>query len=302
MEAYPMRMRRRIVELYEQGRTTGAIAELMGTSPSGTRRVKQRLRSAGRWSRSGRGRPGQADGEGAAAARAGCRGRRRDARGLAASSTCRGRAHGRALAARAGLVLKKSRSAPPRQSPDVRERRAALHATARRARDAADLLDERAARRRTDRLYGARRRASVVDRYRTGTGRRPRCSAPSASTGPPPRSRWTARSNADVFRAYVSDVLAPQLRRGDVVVMDNLAAHKAAGVREAVEAAGAALLYLPPYSPDFNPIEQMWSKVKRHLRSAAARTVEALGRAVDDALARSPEVMPPSSDHAHPAT
>ena len=90
--------------------------------------------------------------------------------------------------------------------------------------------------------------------------------------------------DADVFRAYVSRVLVPALRPGDVVVMDNLQPHKAAGVREAVEAAGAALLYLPPYSPDYNPIENMWSKVKQHLRSAAARSFETLRDAVWAAL------------------
>jgi transposase len=90
--------------------------------------------------------------------------------------------------------------------------------------------------------------------------------------------------DADVFRTYTELVLVPALRPGDVVVMDNLQPHKAAGVREMIEAAGAALLYLPPYSPDYNPIENMWSKVKQLLRSAAARTFEALQRAVWAAL------------------
>lgn len=87
------------------------------------------------------------------------------------------------------------------------------------------------------------------------------------------------------FLAYVQRVLAPALRPGDVLVMDNLSSHKVAGVREAVEAAGAALLYLPPYSPDLNPIELAFSKLKRLLRSAAERTTEglwdALGSLVD---------------------
>jgi transposase len=90
--------------------------------------------------------------------------------------------------------------------------------------------------------------------------------------------------DADVFRAYTELVLVPALRPGDVVVMDNLQPHKAAGVREMIEAAGARLLYLPPYSPDYNPIENMWSKVKQLLRSAAARTFRALQRAVWAAL------------------
>src|SRR3712207_2288165 len=82
--------------------------------------------------------------------------------------------------------------------------------------------------------------------------------------------------NGRAFLAYVEQMLAPILRPGDVVVMDNLGSHKVAGVRAAVEARGASLLYLPPYSPDLNPIELAFSKLKRLLRSAAARTVGAL--------------------------
>jgi transposase len=91
-------------------------------------------------------------------------------------------------------------------------------------------------------------------------------------------------TDAEVFRCYVQHVLAPQLGAGDVVVMDNLQPHKASGVREMIEAAGATLLYLPPYSPDFNPIENMWSKVKQFLRSAAARTFQTLLEAIAAAL------------------
>ena len=87
-----------------------------------------------------------------------------------------------------------------------------------------------------------------------------------------------------VFRGYVERMLVPTLRPGDVVVMDNLSPHKTVGVQEAIEAAGATVRYLPPYSPDFNPIEFMWSKVKQHLRSAAARTHGQLVIAVGDAM------------------
>ena len=80
----------------------------------------------------------------------------------------------------------------------------------------------------------------------------------------------------EVFRAYVRQFLAPELKPGDVVVLDNLPAHKVAGVREAVTAAGAHLLFLPPYSPDLNPNEQLFSKLKALLRKAAARTRDAL--------------------------
>ena len=92
-------------------------------------------------------------------------------------------------------------------------------------------------------------------------------------------------TDGDVFVAYLKQVLCPQLQPGQVVIMDNLAAHKVAGVRPLIEASGARLLYLPPYSPDFNPIEQAWSKIKQVLRSAKARTVDALENAIKEALA-----------------
>ena len=82
--------------------------------------------------------------------------------------------------------------------------------------------------------------------------------------------------NGETFLAYVKQVLAPTLRPGDTVIMDNLSSHKKAGVREAIEAAGATLVYLPPYSPDLNPIELAFAKLKSLLRKAAARTVDEL--------------------------
>jgi transposase len=82
--------------------------------------------------------------------------------------------------------------------------------------------------------------------------------------------------NAEAFMAYVEQVLVPVLGVGDIVVMDNLGSHKGAAVRTAIEGAGAELRYLPPYSPDFNPIEKAFSQLKAHLRKAAERTQEAL--------------------------
>jgi transposase len=79
-----------------------------------------------------------------------------------------------------------------------------------------------------------------------------------------------------VFLAYVRSFLCPTLRPGDIVIADNLSSHKVAGVREAIEAAGATIRYLPPYSPDFNPIERLFAKLKTLLRRAATRTVGAL--------------------------
>jgi transposase len=86
--------------------------------------------------------------------------------------------------------------------------------------------------------------------------------------------------NGRAFQAYVDQVLVPELRPGDIVIMDNLGSHKGAGVRAAIEAAGARLLYLPPYSPDFNPIENAFSKLKALLRKAAERSVEGLWNAI----------------------
>jgi transposase len=90
--------------------------------------------------------------------------------------------------------------------------------------------------------------------------------------------------NGNAFLAYVEQILAPSLGPGDVVVMDNLSAHKVPGVREAIEATGANLLYLPPYSPDFNPIEQLFAKLKALLRKAAERSVDGLWRRIADLL------------------
>jgi transposase len=90
--------------------------------------------------------------------------------------------------------------------------------------------------------------------------------------------------NGTVFRAYVEQVLVPTLSSGDIVVMDNLPAHKAEGVRAAIEAAGATLRFLPPYSPDFNPIENAFAKLKALMRAHAERTVDALWQAVGDII------------------
>lgn len=91
-------------------------------------------------------------------------------------------------------------------------------------------------------------------------------------------------TDAAVFRVYVEKVLVPTLTPGEVVVMDNLGAHKVKGIREAIEGAGAQLIYLPPYSPDFSPIENGWSKLKTALRAAKARTRDALDHALQRAL------------------
>ena len=92
-------------------------------------------------------------------------------------------------------------------------------------------------------------------------------------------------TDSDIFLVFVGEVLAPTLRAGDVVIWDNLGAHRSQVVREAVESRGATVIFLPPYSPDMNPIERCWSKIKTYLRAAKARTREALETAIKQALA-----------------
>ena len=106
------------------------------------------------------------------------------------------------------------------------------------------------------------------------------------TTGLVATALFEGATNGQRFLDYVAHTLVPTLRPGDTVVLDNLCVHKVAGVRKAVEAAGARLLFLPPYSPDFNPIEQAFAKLKALLRSAAARTVTNLHRAIQNALDR----------------
>lgn len=86
--------------------------------------------------------------------------------------------------------------------------------------------------------------------------------------------------NGEAFLAWTEQFLAPELKRGDIVVMDNLGSHKVDGVRRAIEAQGASVRYLPPYSPDLNPIEQVFAKLKALLRKAQARTVQGLWDAI----------------------
>ena len=102
-----------------------------------------------------------------------------------------------------------------------------------------------------------------------------------------PQAPWLfgGAMDGELFLAWVKQGLVPCLQRDDVVVMDNLATHKVAGVREAITGARARLEYLPPYSPDFNPIEHLWSKVKQGLKSRAPRTASQLGKAAGAAFA-----------------
>ena len=152
--------------------------------------------------------------------------------------------------------------------------------------DALVFLDETAAHTNMARRYGGaprgeRCRAAVpCGHYKTTT-----VTAALRTTGLFATALLDGATNGQRFRAYVADTLVPALRPGDTVILDNLTAHKVAGVREAIEGAGARLLYLPAYSPDFNPIEMAFAKLKALLRSAAARTVTDLWAAIQTAFA-----------------
>jgi transposase len=146
-------------------------------------------------------------------------------------------------------------------------------------------IDETGASTKMARLYGRSRRGSRcrapiphghwLTTTFTAALRRTALTAPMTLDGP---------MNAVAFRAYVEQVLAPTLDPGDIVVMDNLPAHKGVAVRAAIQACGASLILLPPYSPDFNPIENAFAKFKSRLRKAAARTIETLETAIAEAF------------------
>jgi transposase len=170
--------------------------------------------------------------------------------------------------------------------PDVKEKRECWHEQlARIDPDRFVFIDESGAKTNMTRTRGrAPRGVRVIEPVPHGHWQTTTMIAAIRTTGPCAAAVVSGATDSDVFLAYVQHVLVPDLKVDDVVVLDNLQPHKAAGVREMIEAAGATLLYLPPYSPDYNPIENMWSKVKQFLRSAAARTQEALAEAVTTAL------------------
>jgi transposase len=174
--------------------------------------------------------------------------------------------------------LKKTLAAAERDRPDVAERRAVWHEQlAAESVAALVLVDESGANTKLTRLrgraLGGQRLLARVPHghYQTSTlisGLR--------LEGPCAPRLFGGPMNGEMFVAWVRQGLSPSLRPGDVVILDNLSTHKIRGVREAIEAVGARLFYLPPYSPDFNPIEPMWSKIKQILRSHAPRTEQEL--------------------------
>lgn len=146
-------------------------------------------------------------------------------------------------------------------------------------------LDESGAKTNMKRLYGwAPTAERLVDAVPGGHWQTTTMISAMGSSGVATAMVTEGPTDGLVFLGFVKHFLVPVLRKGDIVVMDNLSSHKVKGVREAIEAVGAEVWYLPPYSPDLNPIEQMWSKVKAVLRSLGRRTAKALHRAIGTAL------------------
>ncbi|MEJ2649504.1 MAG: IS630 family transposase [Sedimentisphaerales bacterium] len=146
-------------------------------------------------------------------------------------------------------------------------------------------IDESGAKTNMTRLYGrARKGQRVVDDVPSGHWSTTTMISSMRLDGSTACMVVDGATNKDIFRAYVEHILLPTLKAGDIVVLDNLSAHKNKQVKDMLESAGAQLWFLPPYSPDLNPIEQMWSKIKAILRRLKARTEEALIDAIAKAL------------------
>ena len=146
-------------------------------------------------------------------------------------------------------------------------------------------IDESGAKTNMTRLYGrGPRGARVYDRVPSGRWETTTMIAAVGRNGA--QAPWVIDGpmDGDAFAAWATEVLAPSLSPSDIVVMDNLSVHKNAAAREAIETAGAVIWFLPPYSPDLNPIEKMWSKVKAFLRKTKARDPDALYRAIGQAM------------------
>jgi transposase len=182
--------------------------------------------------------------------------------------------------------LKKTLAAAERDRPDVAARRAGWHEQLAAAPVAALVfVDESGANTKMTRLRGrALGGQRLLARIPHGHYQTSTLISGLRLGGPCAPWLFGGAMNGEMFLAWVRQGLAPTLRPGDVVILDNLATHKIRGVRDALEAVGARLLYLPPYSPDFNPIEPMWSKIKQILRSHAPRTEDELLRAAQTAF------------------
>ena len=146
-------------------------------------------------------------------------------------------------------------------------------------------LDEAGSHLAMTRLYGrGERGARVIESVPQNYGENITMLASLSVSGVEATMTINGAVDAIVFKTYLERILCPTLTSGDIVVMDNLPAHKVSGIKELIESRGAKLIYLPPYSPDLNPIEKCWSKIKTYLRKEKARTREELEKALREAL------------------
>ena len=184
------------------------------------------------------------------------------------------------------LHRKKSLHAPEQDTESGKQkRRASYERIAGIAADRLVFLDESGVTTDMTRRYGrAERGQRIREATPGGHWRTVTILGAISSEGWQAAMTIAAPPDRKVFLAYIRDVLCPNLRPGQVVVMDNLSAHEVKGVAESIQQAGAEMLYLPPYSPDFNPIEACWSVVKQHLPKCKARSLENLDLAIPSAL------------------
>jgi transposase len=287
---YPPELRDRVLAAYDRGLPTGQIAELFQVSPAWARRIKQRRRERGQTAPRAMG--------GRTVAKIDERRLRELVEQQPDATTlelhrqlgveCSPSAVGMALR-RLGLSFKKKTAhAAEQDRPDVAERRRQWR-TEQPEREARRLIfiDETWAKTNMTRPRGrALRGERLVEKVPHGHWKTTTLIAALGLEGVRCSTLVDGAVNAEVFEAFVQRVLVPALRPGDVVVMDNLSSHKRPRTRQLIEAAGAELVFLPPYSPDLNPIELIFSKVKRTLRSLAHRTVDVLWRTMQSVLDR----------------
>lgn len=289
MPTYSKELRRDVLELADAGTGTRAIALRFGVSESWVRRVKQERRELGKTApattrrRTPRWQPLAASMEAIIALRPDITLRELQSElqtDLSLSTLCH------ALQALRLTIKKKVLIAAERQRPSVLEQRVQWQLQqAGLAPESLVFLDETWAKTNMTRPRGRSRCGQrLVADVPAGHWKTTTFLAALRVSGLTAPLVVDGAINGELFLGYVEQHLVPTLRPGDIVVMDNLSSHKRQGVREAIEGTGARLVYLPPYSPDFNPIEQVFSKFKWHLRSRAERTVEGLWNACGQLL------------------
>lgn len=186
-----------------------------------------------------------------------------------------------------GHRIKKSLKASEQERPDIVRKRDKWRKTITGIDNRRFVfIDESGAKTNMTRLYGrAFGGRRVVDSVPHGHWNTTTMVAAIGTTGTRAPFVFDGAMDSEMFCAYVKKVLVPELNAGDIVIMDNLQCHKNAYARELIEEVGAQIWYLPAYSPDYNPIEKMWSKIKAFIRKVGARTQELLYKAIADALA-----------------